>query len=198
MTQPYFLHRARDVFSTAGGDPALAGPLAAWAQETRESGRDRDNPRAIVAEDGTIVATAHRVGRDPSAWYIDETEQTTEWGVASVVTDMALGAIKRAIGQRVIEVSASDVCRGPGIKNVDDLQSAAERYHRHKAAFEAEQLRFQATVGKAAAAPKANLRQIAIVAGVARQSVYTWRDNFLAGAYDDLDEATDDVVYLGE
>ncbi|CAB0493333.1 hypothetical protein CIP101434_00691 [Corynebacterium diphtheriae] len=115
---PYFIGKAQDILTRAHApETADHMPLAWWAQEMKTSGEYQNNPRAIVAEDGSIVCmTTRRGGHGVSAYYIEDTEQTRQWGIANRVIDMSLGTIKRAIGMKVIEVSASSVCLGAGKK----------------------------------------------------------------------------------
>ncbi|CAB0540694.1 hypothetical protein CIP107510_00572 [Corynebacterium diphtheriae] len=115
---PYFIGKAQDILTRAHApETADHMPLAWWAQEMKTSGEYQDNPRAIVAEDGSIVCMTTRRGEHGvSAYYIEDTEQTRQWGIANRVIDMSLGTIKRAIGMKVIEVSASSVCLGAGKK----------------------------------------------------------------------------------
>lgn len=115
---PYFIGKAQDILTRAHApETADHMPLAQWAQEMKTSGEYQNNPRAIVAEDGSIVCMAtRRGGHGTNAYYIEDTEQTRQWGIANRVIDMSLGTIKRAIGMKVIEVSASSVCLGAGKK----------------------------------------------------------------------------------
>lgn len=115
---PYFIGKAQDILTRAHApETADHMPLAWWAQEMKTSGEYQNNPRAIVAEDGSIVCMTTRRGEHGvSAYYIEDTEQTRQWGIANRVIDMSLGTIKRAIGMKVIEVSASSVCLGAGKK----------------------------------------------------------------------------------
>lgn len=115
---PYFIGKAQDILIRAHApETADHMPLAWWAQEMKTSGEYQNNPRAIVAEDGSIVCMTTRRGEHGvSAYYIEDTEQTRQWGIANRVIDMSLGTIKRAIGMKVIEVSASSVCLGAGKK----------------------------------------------------------------------------------
>lgn len=115
---PYFIGKAQDILTRAHApETADHMPLAQWAQEMKTSGEYQNNPRAIVAENGSIVCMATRRGEHGvSAYYIEDTEQTRQWGIANRVIDMSLGTIKRAIGMKVIEVSASSVCLGAGKK----------------------------------------------------------------------------------
>ncbi|MHD0241553.1 hypothetical protein ACQZF5_05645 [Corynebacterium diphtheriae] len=115
---PYFIGKAQDILTRAHApETADHMPLAWWAQEMKASGEYQDNPRAIVAEDGSIVCMAtQRGGHGADAYYIEDTEQTRQWSIANRVIDMSLGTIKRAIGMKVIEVSAYSVCLGAGKK----------------------------------------------------------------------------------
>lgn len=60
MSRKYFRAQADDMFAQAGGDPANAGPLAAWAENTRLH-RDWQRLGVIVAYDGTLVAETIRL-----------------------------------------------------------------------------------------------------------------------------------------
>ncbi|MDK7145148.1 hypothetical protein [Corynebacterium amycolatum] len=118
MTHGYYISKARHVFESAGGNPDNAMALADWAESIHESDDFHLNPRVIVTEDGAIVATARRIHAPnrASAYYIDATERTRNWGIAGRVADLALPIIRRRTGQRVIEVAAADVCSGAAVK----------------------------------------------------------------------------------
>lgn len=114
MTHGYYVQKARRIFKNAGGNPDNAMPLAEWAEQIHDSDSYHKNPRALVTEDGDVVATAYRVHAPnrASAYYIADTEQTRRWGIAGRVADMALPIIRRHTGKNVIEVAAKDVCSG--------------------------------------------------------------------------------------
>lgn len=118
MTHGYYISKARHVFESAGGNPDNAMALADWAESIHESDDFHLNPRAIVTEDGAIVATARRIHAPnrASAYYIDDTDQTRTWGIAGRAADLSLPIIRRRTGKRVIEVAAMDVCTGAAVK----------------------------------------------------------------------------------
>ncbi|MDY5784676.1 hypothetical protein [Corynebacterium sp.] len=189
MPHGYFTDKAADYLARAGAPDADTTPLATWAQHVKESGEHITNPRAIVAEDGQVVATATRKGRPNGvqAWYIDRTPETEAWGVAGQVTDMSLGTIKRAVGQRVIEVAAADVCRGQGVRrtmsadSIAELEALVRERDERREVFDAAEKEFHLEIGRRAGLPGANINRISRMVGVARQTIYTWKQ-----AYDTL------------
>lgn len=106
---PHYLDKARRIFLRAGGNPDNSKQLATWGQQMKDEGRGSDySVQAIVAEDGTIVATCSRRGHNPHTWRIDKTEQTDAWGAADLPDDRGCAIIRKAIGQQVITVSMAD------------------------------------------------------------------------------------------
>lgn len=123
---PYFVAKASEWMRRAGGDPARAGDLARWAQIAWHAGRSADGAPdhtggfryrgVLIAEDGTLLAETRRCGRKrgPKADYVDlgDLRRLTGTDVGPHVVDMALGRIRRAVGQPVAHVRFSEVCEG--------------------------------------------------------------------------------------
>lgn len=102
-----YASNAKKILAEAGGNPEGYAALADWARGLKESGDIEAWPHAIVTADGAIVATARRVcDTDLTAYYIDSSCQTREWGVANREVGLAMAAIGRAIGEPVIRVEA--------------------------------------------------------------------------------------------
>lgn len=115
MSHKYFRAQADDMFAQAGGDPANAGPLAAWAETTRLH-RDWQRLGVIVAYDGTLVAETIRLNVLPgvSVTYVVEllVELPNPSDVDGTILDLACGVIRNQVGQPVIHVPAWQVCTG--------------------------------------------------------------------------------------
>lgn len=124
MTHPYFVAKAREVFARAGGDPEKSSALAAWAEDARA--RMDSKHGVLVAEDGTLVAR--------TVWVYSPVR--TSYCVAELLVDLghdvrrdvglttgrrngytvdgALGILRRAMGQPIIEVRYWEACTGAG------------------------------------------------------------------------------------
>ena len=113
-THPYFIAKARDAFTRAGGDPDMSGPLAEWAQTARVAGDSRVG--VGVAQDGQIIArTRHTPGTGTTCGgtYVYDCPPVTS-GKFGLILDMAMGHLSREHGQPMIHVKYSDVCQGAG------------------------------------------------------------------------------------
>lgn len=117
---PYFTAKASQWMRRAGGDPAAAGDLARWAQIAWHAARPHNTCQlqrrgVIIAADGTLLAETRSCGRGPGPMvdHVDvaDLRRLTGAGYPTVV-DMALGAIRRAVGQPVAHVKFSEVCVG--------------------------------------------------------------------------------------
>ena len=118
---PYFTAKASQWMRCAGGDPAAAGALARWAQIAWYASRPNNYVYrmqwrgVIIAADGTLLAETRRYGRGPGLMvdHVDvaDLKRLTGAGYPTVV-DMALGAIRRAVGQPVAHCKFSEVCVG--------------------------------------------------------------------------------------
>lgn len=106
---PYYTARAELVLRQAGGDPALAGPLAAWAQDAHRVGDTRRG--VIVAETGAILAETRYV---PSTVGSGGATYVTSGALEFYELGMAIGKIERQHGARCIHVTFSQVCLGAG------------------------------------------------------------------------------------
>lgn len=108
---PYFTAKAEDVIAGAGGDPAVAGPLARWAQEAR---RQPPVPGSgvIVGLDGTLLADYVTVKEGLLSVQRITSESQARWGCGFTVLDLASTEIARKAGQPVICVRARDVTTG--------------------------------------------------------------------------------------
>ena len=120
MSHKYFRAQADDMFAQAGGDPGNAGPLAAWAENTRLH-RDWQRLGVIVAYDGTLVAETIRLNVLPgvSVTYVVEllVELSNPSDVDGTILDLACGVIRNQVGQPVIHVPAWQVCQGAKHRN---------------------------------------------------------------------------------
>lgn len=113
---PYFAAKAAAVIIKAGGDPALSGPLAAWAQDQRAAGPDRQ-VGVLVASDGRLLAATRRTDYDPicaTASYVTEMLDTSDDRVVGREVGLAAGQLRYTTGLGVIHVTTSDVCLGAG------------------------------------------------------------------------------------
>ena len=115
MASEYFEAQATDVMATAGGDPANAGQLAAWAEDARLH-RDWQRLGVIVAYDGTLVAETIRLNvlAGVSVTYVTDVlvDLPDPGDVDGTILDLACGAIRQQIGQPIIHVPAWQVCSG--------------------------------------------------------------------------------------
>ena len=111
ITSRYFVARARDWMRRVGGDPTRAGELARWAEIARLAGmRGRG---VIVAADGTLLAETWQSRGRLTCRYVDTADLARLTGTwYPNVLDMAMGAIRRAVGQGVAHASYWDVCTG--------------------------------------------------------------------------------------
>lgn len=113
QVHPYFMEKAEAVMRRAGGDPAVAGPLAAWAQQAK--GQDQTTGGVIVGRDGTILAAYEQVQEGPLCTLRVTREDERRWGLGGTsVLDLATAMIGRKAGQPVICVGASEVTMGAG------------------------------------------------------------------------------------
>ncbi|ARD42478.1 hypothetical protein [Actinomyces gaoshouyii] len=121
---PYFIIKAAEWMRRAGGDPADAGGLARWAQIAWHAARDesgrptrsRFRYRGVfVAQDGTVLAETRRYGSgELTVDHVESADLERLTGETSpTVWDMALAAIRRAVGQPVAYCRYSEVCQGP-------------------------------------------------------------------------------------
>ena len=115
MSHKYFRAQADDMFAQAGGDPANAGPLAAWAENTRLH-RDWQRLGVIVAYDGTLIAETVRLNImvGITAVYVVDllVELPDPEDVDGVLLDLAVASIRRQLGAPVIHVPAWSTCSG--------------------------------------------------------------------------------------
>lgn len=103
---------ARRVMRQAGGDPAHAADLAAWGQRVHQA--DDGDARAIVSQDGQVVAEARRRGNGfVQADYVLDTQASRSYGVAGLEVSLATGRIARQLGQGVIVATVSDLAWTP-------------------------------------------------------------------------------------
>lgn len=113
---PYFVAKAEQVFSHAGGDPALAGHLAEWAADVHSRGAAGHRDRVVVDRDGAIVAEARHsrgtVSR-PGAAYVTSVTDDDDRDVVGLELGMAVARLGRT-RRPVIVVTSSDVCTGTG------------------------------------------------------------------------------------
>lgn len=110
MTDSYFVAKAREVFSRAGGDPANAGALAEWAEEAKQIGDPKRG--IIVAEDGELVAATHYVADvGIGASYVVK-DDAARLGLFGDEVGLAAAQISRTLGKRVIHVTMPEVTRG--------------------------------------------------------------------------------------
>jgi hypothetical protein len=123
---PYFTDKARDVFTKAGGDPDVTGPLARWAQDHK----GKRGVGVIVAEDGTLVAeTRHVDATDstPGATYVTR-QDASRLGMVWHEVDLAMAELQHRTGRRHIHVKVSEVTQGAGTGRAGqwpDLAAAA-------------------------------------------------------------------------
>ena len=118
---PSFTARAAEWMRSAGGDPAAAGDLARWAQIAWHAAMPHNTCQlqrrgVIIAADGTLLAETRSGGRGPGPMvsHVDVADLKRLTGAAyPTVVDMALGAIRRAVGQPVAHVRFSQVCTRP-------------------------------------------------------------------------------------
>ena len=166
-THPYFVVKAREVFSRAGGDPDRAGELAVWAEEAKRIGDPKRG--VIVAEDGTLVADTRYVADvGIGASYVVK-EDADRLGLFGNEVGLATAQIGRKLGQRVIHVTMAEVTRGAGAPAADPLDAARRAAQEAAAADGA--LR-QAVIEAHAAG--ASPRQIGDAIGVSHTTVHRW------------------------
>lgn len=107
---PASLAIARHILTRAGGDPSVAGPLAAWADHARLVG-DRHR-RVFVAADGRLVAEARYTrggpGR-PGGAYITQVADEADRDVLHALSTTATVPLRRRHGP-VVEVTYSQAC----------------------------------------------------------------------------------------
>ncbi|MGH3503875.1 MAG: helix-turn-helix domain-containing protein [Nocardioidaceae bacterium] len=124
---PYFVRKARQALADAGGDPSVAGALAAWADDAKQTKDLRAG--VIVAEDGEIVAETRYTPATPStpgAAYVTG-EDSKRWGLRGNQVGIALGQIRQQTGRRLIHVTYSEVCQGAA-RFLPEVQAGAERF----------------------------------------------------------------------
>lgn len=124
MTHPYFVAKARTVFHRAGGNPDNSGALATWAEEARSKADSKHG--VLVAEDGTLVAhTIWATSNIGPAYYIEDLlvdlgeDVRREVGLTPSRTGgyrvaTAMGTLRRAMRQPIIEVRYWEACTGSG------------------------------------------------------------------------------------
>lgn len=110
---PYFTDKARNVFAAAGGDPANAGELAAWAQRVRPTNDSRLG--VVVAETGRIVAETRYVPGRVGASYVTAVTDPADDDLVNREVGLAGGALTFRHGQTV-HVKFSQVCLGAGAR----------------------------------------------------------------------------------
>lgn len=167
---PYFVAKAREVFSRAGGDPANAGALAEWAEEAKQIGDPKRG--VIVAEDGELVATTHYVADvGIGASYVVK-DDAARLGLFGDEVGLAAAQISRTLGKRVIHVTMPEVTRGAGV-HVADL---AEPLDAVRQAVRTRREAEEALPGLVRAAHVAGVSptDLAKAADVARTTIYRW------------------------
>lgn len=103
---PYYIWKARKVFTELGGDPDRSEQLAAWAESARL--RDRSPQGCVVANDGEILAETILVRGQLSTTYVDRMG-TKRWDLRGNEIGLALGAIRRKAGKPVAHVKLSQL-----------------------------------------------------------------------------------------
>lgn len=115
MNEDYFDAKAREVFTKREGDPADAGPLAAWARANVDSD---SRCGVIVAKDGRLVAeTKHTPGgpSTPGGTYVTSVADGIDGtDIRNREVGLAMGALTRQLRMPVIHVKHWEVCRGAG------------------------------------------------------------------------------------
>lgn len=106
----FFAKRAADILRANHTDPALCGPLAEWARESRiaaDTDPSRRDAGVIVSTDGQIVARTFRTQSTyaaPGGTYV-ATDDAKRLGLAGNILDLAIGQIARAVGRDVYHVT---------------------------------------------------------------------------------------------
>lgn len=119
MPHPYFIDQARTALTALGSPDADPNELAQWAEDHRPTG-DTMPLAAIVADDGTVIATTERVTLRPglSASYVREIyidlPDGAPFGIDREVEDMAASQLSRITGKRCATIRQSTVCTGAG------------------------------------------------------------------------------------
>lgn len=118
---PYFTDKAREAFRRAGGDPDVSAEIAAWAQDARQRGAERDG--IIVDQQGTIHAiTRHTTSTTGAgARYIREAVSPAVMEQIGTVVDMGMAAMHRQAGP-VIHLGYVELCTGAGRPGRDDAR----------------------------------------------------------------------------
>lgn len=106
-THPYFTKQARARLRQAGGDPTRSDALAAWAEQARQI-NDPDRG-VIVAETGELVAQT-RYYREEGTYVARE--DAARYGLDVNEVGLAIEALARITGQRLVHVKMSEVCTG--------------------------------------------------------------------------------------
>lgn len=192
MSHAYYAAKAAAIFQQAGGDPSLAGQIAAWA--AANGGRDL-HAGIIVDQVGEIIAHTHQVpgaAGEMRAWCVD-TDDTDRLDLTANELGMVLGDLsnpRRGLGP-VIHLTASQLCTGASaqipasISHIDHeklVRDATERVHaaeteqaaaaEHRARVVSDALR--AGVAPTAVATAAGVRRARLYA-IARQGGYSAR-----------------------
>jgi hypothetical protein len=115
MTHPYFVDKAKALFTARSGDPDNAGALAAWAERVRPSNDSRLG--VLVALDGTLIAETRHIPSAPStpgAAYVRVALGDVYGELVDREVGLATGQASTITGQPVIHVKFSEVCTGHG------------------------------------------------------------------------------------
>lgn len=136
MTE-YFVGKARAVLERAGGDPDVAGPLAAWAQSAHAYGDPQVG--VVVARDGVVVASTRHTPAGPTspgATYVRDVVYDGDTDQIGRELGLALTVLaRRRPDAPLIYVRYSEVCQGPD----EEREAARGRADARRAAVLAEQ-----------------------------------------------------------
>ena len=138
MTHPYFVDKARELFTSLGLDPENSGALASWAEAAKTSG-DVGGRGIIVSADGSLLAETRQqsysggvefeewnetvIGKKPAAvvdpshrdgryWVVPEAVRKHRLSLGTTDSDAGVRQLRLLTGQECRHVRASDVCLG--------------------------------------------------------------------------------------
>lgn len=173
--------KCEQVLAKRGGGPMGAHKqLARWASAwTGDSGVKG----VLVSQDGAVLGETGQAG---GTWVVTN-ETKKKYGLGTTVLDMVQGGLVRALGFEPIHIKAFEVTtpsqeEPPLVREVrEERERLAERQHQ----LELDQGMLHEKVAYLAHSRQVPVAQLARAAGVTRQTVYSWMDEFpILGEYD--------------
>lgn len=173
--------KAEQVLAKRGGGPMGAHKqLARWASAWTGDGGVKG---VLVSSDGAVLGETGQAG---GTWVVTN-ETKKKYGLGATALDMVQGGLVQALGCEPIHIKAHEVTT-PSQEEpplVREVREERERLADLQFKLEADRRMLHEQVAHLAHSKRVPVAQLARAAGVTRQTVYSWMDDFpILGEYD--------------